>query len=93
MNPLDYKRFMPTNKPIRKGSYTRKDAQRCVKAEERARSHKAGNAKPEIKVHGVDRACDEFFKLRGFKPSISEQLQTQGVVIGVKKWVSRNKKP
>lgn len=84
---------MATDKTVSKGSYTRKDVHRCVKAEERARSHKAGNAMPEIKVHGVDRACDAFFKSRGFKPSISEHLQTAGVVIGVRKWVSKRQRP
>ena len=76
-----------------KGAYTRKDAQRCSKAAERVRIHRAGNPTPDVPVNGVDRACNAFFESRGFKPSISEQLQTKGVVIGVKKWVSRRQRP
>jgi hypothetical protein len=78
-----------TDQPRRKGAYIRKDTRRCVKAEERARNHAAGNPEPEIRVSGVDLACDEFFRSRGFKPSISKILQTRGVVIGVRKWVSK----
>ena len=81
------------NQPRRKGAYTRKDAQRCAKAAERVRSHEAGNPEPEVRFTGVGLACDEFFRERGFKPSISKILQTKGVVIGAKVWVSRRAKP
>ena len=80
---------MPSDQPVSKGAYTRKDSQRCVKAQERARNHAAGNPSPEIKLIGVRLACEEFFRSRGFKPSISKILQTRGVVIGVRKWVSK----
>ena len=79
--------------PRRKGAYVRKDSHRCAKALERARSHKAGNPAPEVSVYGIGLACDTFFEERGFKPSISEHLQTNGVVIGVRKWASRRVKP
>lgn len=78
-----------SDEPRRKGAYIRKDTRRCVRAEERARSHAAGNPEPEVRVHGIGLACDEFFASRGFRPSISKILQTRGVVIGVRKWVSK----
>lgn len=76
-----------------KGSYTRKDSHRCVKAEERVRSHKAGNPMPSVNLHRIGIACDRFFEKRGFKPSISEQLQTKGVVLGVSIWTKRGAMP
>ena len=78
---------MQDQAPIRKGSYQRRK-QLHRHNPERKRSHEAGNPTPEINVHRVGLACDEFFQSRGFVPSISKILQTRGVVVGIRKWVS-----
>lgn len=73
-----------------KGAYTRRK-QLHRHDPDRKRVHTAGNPTPGINVHRIGLACDKFFDARGFKPSISEHLQTRGVVIGVTKWTSRLK--
>jgi hypothetical protein len=74
----------------KKGAYRRRDTQRHTLAEERVRSHEAGNPAPIVRVRGVNIAVDKFFEDRGMKtPSISRTMIMRGEVIGVKKWVSR----
>lgn len=73
----------------RRGAYRRKDTRTIKDAGERERRHVDGNTRPDVNVNGVGEVVDRWFGERGMKPSISEHLQTNGVTIGVKRWVSR----
>jgi hypothetical protein len=81
---------MNESTPSKRPAYTRRKSLHRHDPD-RKRSHEAGNPTPGINVHRVGLACDEFFDARGFKPVISEMLQTRGVVIGVRVWRSKSK--
>ena len=69
---------------IKKGSYRRRDSQKLTDADDRPRRHRAGNARPEVRMGGIAEAADAWLEGRGAKAPA--ESATDGATTSQKRW-------